>query len=150
MALEDDIARLKLLPMLAELESDALRLLAFSAEMKILRQGDVLFSRGDASDCAFVVIAGSFELCASDDRAQRRIVGANAMLGEIALLTATNRPATAVAREPSTVLKLPRTLFHRVLQEFPRSARRLHDVMTKRVIDFAGELRALNLDPQDR
>ena len=45
-------------------------------------------------------------------------VGAGTLLGEIALLTETKRPVTATALEPSTVLRIPRSLFLKMLEGF--------------------------------
>ena len=44
MALDDDIRLFEQVPIFRLLEPDALRLLAFSAETKLLRAGDVLFA----------------------------------------------------------------------------------------------------------
>ena len=51
-----------------------------------------------------------------------RVVGPGALIGERALLSSMSRPSTATAREPTTVLKITRRLFYRVLTEFPGSA----------------------------
>ena len=58
MALEDDLRNLSRVPFFAALEPDARRLVAFSAETRILRAGDVLFRRGEPSDCAYVLMQG--------------------------------------------------------------------------------------------
>ena len=123
MTLEHDIRRLSAIPLLAELDPEALRLIAFSGETRIFRTGDVLFRRGEAGDGGFVVVAGSVALDMSDaGRPSQQIVGRGALIGERALISALPRPATAVAREPTTVLKITRRLFYRVLTEFPESA----------------------------
>jgi CRP-like cAMP-binding protein len=58
----------------------------------------------------------------------------------VALLVQTQRPATAIAREPSTVLKISRELFHRVLREYPESAKRLRGAMADELKAFIREL----------
>ena len=47
MALDDDMTLLARQPLLSLMERDALRLLAFAAESRILRAGDVLFRAGE-------------------------------------------------------------------------------------------------------
>ena len=54
MSLEDHVAKLARNPILAALGPDALRLLAFSAETRTLRAGDVLFRFNEASNGGFV------------------------------------------------------------------------------------------------
>ena len=50
------------------------------------------------------------------------MVGRGTLLGELALLTETVRPVTATANEPSTVLRIPRTLFLKMLEGYPDAA----------------------------
>jgi CRP-like cAMP-binding protein len=141
MALEDDVRNLACNATFAGFETEALRLLAFSAETRILRAGDVLFRRGDAADSGFVVLSGSIALTAKDDgSAAERIVSPQTLIGDIALMTETQRAVTAIARETSSVLKISRVLFHRVLKEFPRSAELLRSRMEKNLQGFVGEL----------
>jgi CRP-like cAMP-binding protein len=141
MGLEDDIRKLARIPAFAAIEPEALRLIAFSAETRILRAGDVLFRRDEMSNDGFVVLAGSIAMDASGDGAvTARIVRPPGLIGDLALLTQTRRPATAIAREPSTVLRISRQLFHRVLREFPDSAERLRQSLSARLLQFTGEL----------
>ena len=102
MALEDDIRDMARLPIFKEIEPEALRLLAFSAETRILRRGDILFRRGDLSDSGFFVLSGSFVI---EDAPQLdgadSIILPYALIGEMALLTGTERPITVTARDVS-------------------------------------------------
>jgi CRP-like cAMP-binding protein len=141
MGLEDDICKLARIPAFAGIEPEALRLIAFSAETRILRAGDVLFRRDEISNDGFVVLAGSIAMNASGDGAvAARIVRPPALIGDLALLTQTRRSATAIAREPSTVLRISRLLFRRILHEFPDSAERLRQSLAARLLQFTGEL----------
>ena len=141
MGLEDDIGKLARIPAFAGIEREALRLIAFSAETRILRAGDVLFRRDEISNDGFVLLAGSIAMDASSDgAATARIVRPPGLIGDLALLTQTRRPATAIAREPSTVLRISRLLFRRVLHEFPDSAERLRQSIGTRLLQFTGEL----------
>jgi CRP-like cAMP-binding protein len=141
MGVEEIIGKLARIPAFAGIEPEALRLLAFSAETRILRAGDVLFRRDEISNDGFVVLVGSIAMDASGDGAvTARIVRPPALIGDLALLTQTRRPATAIAREPSTVLRISRLLFRRVLNEFPDSAERLRQSLGARLLQFTGEL----------
>jgi CRP-like cAMP-binding protein len=141
MALDDDVRNLARNSTFSEFEPEALRLLAFSAETRILRAGDILFRRGDSGDSGFIVLSGSIALTTKDDgSAAERIAGPQSLIGDLAMIAETKRQATAVAREPSSVLKISRALFHRILQEFPQSAERLRRQMAKNLQGFVGEL----------
>lgn len=144
MGLEQDIGALARNPTLAAIEPEALRLIAFSAEKRVLHAGDVLFRRDELSNDGFVVLTGSIALDPSGHgAATARIVRPPGLIGELALLAETRRPATAIAREPSSVLRISRQLFHRVLAEFPESAERLRQSLSGRLLAFAAELGAL-------
>jgi CRP-like cAMP-binding protein len=141
MGLEDDIGVLARNPTLAALEPEALRLIAFAAETKTLRAGDVLFRRDEISNDGFVVLSGSVAIDPSGlGAATARIVRPPGLIGDVALLTQTRRPATAIAREPTSVLRISRQLFHRVLNEFPGSAEKLRQALAGRLLHFTAEL----------
>ncbi|HEY8383903.1 MAG TPA: cyclic nucleotide-binding domain-containing protein [Microvirga sp.] len=132
MALEDDIAILSRAPLFNLLDRDALRLVAFAAENRTLRAGDVLFRRGDRSDGGYVVARGAVALDAQDDGSPATfIAGPSALIGQAALFTRIERPATASAREPSTVIRISPSLMRRVLEEFPQAAAAMQAAMAE-------------------
>jgi CRP-like cAMP-binding protein len=148
-SLDSDILQLGSIPIFERLDFEARRLLAFSAETKILRAGDILFQRGEKSDCGYFVLKGAIALDYSSDESRAvQIVGANRLIGEMALLIETDRPALAVAREPSTVLKITRRLFHRVLEEYPEAAESIRIAVAGRLTEFVAELQRLKSDPR--
>src|SRR5262249_19297118 len=59
-------------------------------------------------------------------------VGPGVLLAELALLTETMHQATALATEPSAVMRIPRKLFLRMLEGYPDAARRLRDAIAAR------------------
>jgi len=153
MALDDDIAVLARQPLLSLMERDALRLVAFAAESRSLRAGDVLFRSGESSDGAVLVVSGAIALMSGDDgRPADEVVGPGALLGELALFTSIKRPVTAVAREPTRIMRLSRSVMRRVLTEFPDSAQAIADAVAERLRDFVGELNQVGsqLDAIDR
>ena len=68
------------------------------------------------------------------------MAGAGALIGELALVVAMRRPATATAMEYSTVVRLARSLFQRVLESDPAAARRLRDEFANRTSQIASEI----------
>lgn len=140
MKLQTDAALLQRQPLLGLLDSDALRLLAFAAESRIMRAGDILFHKGDRSDGGYLVVSGAIALSTRDTGPAETIIGSGGLIGEMALFTQLERPATAMAREPSQILKLPQSIMQRVLDEFPDSAARLAAAVRQRVITVSQEL----------
>ncbi|NGX99126.1 MAG: Crp/Fnr family transcriptional regulator [Candidatus Afipia apatlaquensis] len=133
MAIEDDIALFSRVPTLNLLGAAALQVLAIGAEQRDYGFGERLFEEGDPADSGFIVRHGAFRV-ASDD-GHEAIAGQNVLIGELALVVPMARPATATALEPSSVLRISRSLFQRVLESHPEAARRLRD-------DFAARTNA--------
>jgi CRP-like cAMP-binding protein len=138
MALEDDMALLSRVALFRDMDRDALRLLAFSSELRNLRTGDTLFRKDDISEYSFVVASGTVALM--DNDIVLSVLGPGTLIGEMALFTETRRPATAVAREPSTLLRLSRQIFRRTLEEYPETALRIAAIMRLRVKRLSVEL----------
>ena len=138
MSIEDDIAFLQGVPALAILGRDALRILAIGTENRYVHEGATLFGEGEQADGAYVVQEGSFDLVKRDNGAAT-VVGPGALIGEVALISETRRPVSAVAREPSSVVRIPRQLFLKVLESDPDAALRMRDALAARVNQTATE-----------
>ncbi|MDX7950436.1 cyclic nucleotide-binding domain-containing protein [Lichenihabitans sp. Uapishka_5] len=131
MSLDQDIDRLAGVPLLAALEPDALRLLAFAGETRSLPAGTALFRRGEPSDGGYLVVSGT--ILVTDEVYQAVRVGPAGLLAETALLRDTVHARSAVAQDPATVFKLPRTAMLRVLEAHPASATRLLAFLARRL-----------------
>ncbi len=92
-------------------------MLAIGSEQRDVARGDLLFHAGDDADAGFVVQYGAFRI---DDGGIAEIVaGPGALIGELALIVAMQRPSTATALEHSSVIRVARSLFQRVLESDP-------------------------------
>ena len=138
MAIDDDITFLERVPTLSLLGRQALRILAIGAETRYIHSGEVLFKRGEEADGAYVIQDGRFKLSSNDGN--ELTVGPCTLLGEVALFSETLRPATARALEPSTVLRIPRFLFVRMLDSFPEAARKLREILAARLDQATREI----------
>lgn len=153
MSIEDDILFLEKVPTFALLGRPAVRILAIGTETKYVHAGDVLFTAGDAADCGYVIQEGSFRLKpAKADAEEEIVVGPGVLLGEIALLIETTRPVTAIAAEPSHVIRVSRSLFLKMLEGFPDAASRLRDHMATRADQTAKDFMVVRnaFDPNAR
>ncbi len=125
MSLDDDIDRLGRVPILAAMNYEALRLLAFAAESCSFVAGATIFEKGEAADSGYLIISGTVwlgEAAAANAGTAGRAVGPGTLLGEQALLSTAQRPATARAEDAVTAVKISRKLVARVLQEYPANA----------------------------
>ena len=81
---------------------------------------------------------GAFRI--EDDSGAEVIAGPGALIGELALVVAMPRPSTAIALEHSSVIRVARSLFQRVLESDPAAARRLRDEFANRTSQLASEI----------
>jgi len=143
MTIEDDIAFLERIPILRRMGGPALRTLAIAAESYRVEPGQVLFTAGEPADGAYIVQSGSFSLQPDTSGAGEVVAGAGTLLGESALMAETRRPATATAREASTVLRVSRAMFLKMLDSYPDAAQRLRDTVTARAGEWARDIESI-------
>src|ERR1700731_1557543 len=123
MTIEDDIAFLERVPTFAQLGFSALQIVAIGSETKQLEDGEVLFRAGETADAGYVIQEGSIKLTRHDPRRSDPSVtlGPGVLIGELALVTETVRPVTAIAAEPTTVIRISRSLFRKGLEGLPEA-----------------------------
>jgi CRP-like cAMP-binding protein len=138
MSIEDDVVLLERVPTLRLLGTTALRMLAIGSEQRNFARGDVLFNAGDEADAGFIVQRGAFRI--DDGAGAEIVVGPGALIGELALIATMRRPSSAIALEQSTVIRVARSLFQRVLESDPAAARRLRDEFANRTSQLASDI----------
>ena len=143
MTIEDDMAFFEQIPALNLLGRAALRILAIGAESRSVHAGEVLFYAGDAADSAFLVQEGSLGLMPqrAEGTAEEVVARRGALLDEAAMITPTKRLATATALEPTTVIRISRGLFLKMLEGYPDTARKLRDSMAARADRWLREMK---------
>lgn len=142
MSLDRDVQLLKRVALFDVLDVEQLQLLAFNAELRQFRAGDILFEEGASASSAFVIIDGEVSLTQSDASAGTgpRYFGPGTIIGEMAMIANSNRPATARAETHGELFVIPRQLFRRILDEFPETAVRLQKKITARLRLVVGDL----------
>jgi CRP-like cAMP-binding protein len=138
----DDIALLARVPTFAQLGFSALQIVAIGSESKLLAEGEALFRAGETTDAGYLIQQGSLKLIADDPRRSppSATFGPGALVGELALVTETVCCATAIAAEPTIVMRISRSLFRKVLEGFPAAARVMRDRFSERAGLVSDEL----------
>ena len=146
MALADDIERLSHTRPFNLLPREAVQLIAFSAEKRVLTANESLFGEGEPADCGYFVLSGAIVLTARGHAGERaRVANEGTLIGENAMVAQVHRPSSARARESSIVLRISRQVFHRVLGEFPRESARIRANLATRMRKIARELEDLRV-----
>ncbi|MGU3573948.1 Crp/Fnr family transcriptional regulator [Brucellaceae bacterium C25G] len=132
MALDDDIRILSKVGLFETFNGEQLRLLAFGAERLVLRAGRELFHEGQSADCAYIIVSGQIVLFhrINQERVPVRSVQVGSIIGEMALIAQTDRLTGALAEVETEVIRLSRTVFRRILEEYPVLAEDLHRRIT--------------------
>jgi CRP-like cAMP-binding protein len=153
--IEDDIAFLARVPTFAKFSFAALQIVAIGSEARNLADGETLFSAGETTDAGYLIQAGALTLAANNLTPSESDVrfGPGTLIGELALVTETVCSATAIATGPTTVIRISRNLFRKVLEGFPEAAMLTHERLLARVNQANGELvriRSMLADGQAR
>ena len=144
MTLEDDIAFFERIPTFAVLGKQALTILAIGAETRHLQSGAVLFYAGELADSGYVVQQGSLLLEPSSPlEGEPFTAGPGTLVGELALLTDTVCASTAIAKGPTVVVRISRSLFRKMLEGYPEAAVKLREIMAARLDVWTRELGAV-------
>ena len=128
MSIEDDVKLFERVPFLRLVGRAGLRILAIGAEQRYVHGGEILFHKNMPADSAYVVQEGMFRVGHARDESPFTFnAGPGTLLAEMAMIAETNYSLTATAMAPSTVVRIPRSLFLKMLEGYPDAARRLRD-----------------------
>ena len=112
---------LREVPMFAGLPGNTLDWIAARAAAVRLHAGELLFREGDPADGVYVVVSGRLDVLREGESGPEvlRVLGPEAVVGELALVAHTERSASIRARRDSELLKLTREEFDALVAEDP-------------------------------
>lgn len=135
MALKEEVEQLKCVPLFADVSPAKLKLLAFTSDIVNYPAGRVLFNQGDQGDAAYVLLAGEVDVLinVAGDQLKVDAIGANEIVGEIAILCDVVRTATIKTTQPVTALRIRKEHFLKLLAEFPEMTIQIMRVLAERL-----------------
>jgi len=66
MSLQEDVERLRSIPLFAKIEPSKLKLLAFTAQRVTFNSGENLFRQGDVGDAAYIITSGTADFSSGE------------------------------------------------------------------------------------
>ncbi|MEE8273787.1 MAG: Crp/Fnr family transcriptional regulator [Alphaproteobacteria bacterium] len=151
MSLQEDVERLRKIPLFAKIEPSKLKLLAFTSQRLTFNSGEHLCRQGEPGDSAYIIIDGTADVVVETPRGPMIVatVGKNDFVGEIAILCDVPRTATVTAKTKLTTMRIDKELFFQLVCQFPQMsveimrelARRL-DVTTRQLQEAVSKLEA--------
>jgi CRP-like cAMP-binding protein len=121
MSLQQETEMLRNIPMFSTMDAARLKLLSFTSERVSYMAGEEFIKQGEIGESAFVIMSGDVEVIiqAADGPRTVGTIGANQLVGEVALLHNGRRTATLRAKTPVSCLLLSKDVFFHLLREFP-------------------------------
>jgi hypothetical protein len=105
--------------------------IASLAEVQYLETDAVVFGQGDVGDAFYMVVRGSVRIMRGSH--ELAVLGPREGFGEMAILDQETRSATATAAETTTLLRIDRDSFDRLIEQNPSVARGIYRVLTQRL-----------------
>lgn len=129
-------AALQRIPLFAGLPESHLRTLAGDTLSQRFGRGEVIFSRGDSGDRAFVILEGAIDLVIDSPDGRELILTRlveGEHFGEMALLDDLQRSATARAAAQTELVVVLRRTFLRALEQEPELSRQIIRSLVQRL-----------------
>ena len=130
-------------PVYRRLSKDDQTELAAVCQATEYHRGDVVFSEGDRATDFFTLVGGRIKVIKGTPDGRiviLEIFGPGDPVGAVAVYEDLPYPATAVALEPSTCLRIPKTEFYRLLESRPSLVRGLLLALTHRLVLLTSRL----------
>lgn len=140
MTLETEVLALQKVPMFREIDPKRLKLLAFTSERISFSAGQKVFSQGDVSDAAYVILEGKADIVINGPSGPFEVIelGEYQLVGEMGLLTEAPRSASVIAAVPTVALRIDKDVFLELLKQFPPLAMAVMREMARR-LDMSNE-----------
>lgn len=118
MLLDEEAALLRKLPIFAGVDPARLRLLCFASSRGTFDAGDVLFSEGEPSFGAYVILSGSVDVHKRADDSHKTKTGSEkavAIVGQSSMLYDSPRHATVTALTEVETLRISNSCFMQLM-----------------------------------
>ena len=145
MSLNEEVELLRGVPLFAKIEPSKLKLLAFTSERIAHAPGQVIFRQGEMGDAAYIIVEGDAEVYVTGPKGDVKVasLGANDIVGEIAILCDVPRTASVRASARLVVLRISKDLFFQLVNEFPQMAVEIMRELAHRLEKTTARLRDL-------
>src|SRR4030095_13089775 len=96
-----------------------------------IKHGDLIFKEGEPGDCMYIIFSGEIEI--HKGKAILAILQAKEVFGELSLLDAETRSATATAKTNCILFKIDQEPFYELIDTRPEVARGFIKILCKRL-----------------
>lgn len=104
---------------------------AFGVPLRRIKSGERLFAQGEAGDAMYIVLEGRIDVIVGETTVET--VGLHGIVGEMALIDASPRSATAKASANGEVAVVDRATFLELVREEPSFALYVMGILARRI-----------------
>ena len=122
MLLNDEVQLLRKVPYFCRVDPCKLKLLAFTSDRVCYDPGQELFTQGEESEAAYVILHGMVDLLTQSSGEELKIgeAGCNSIIGEMCLISNSLQAVTARASTEVEALRITKDTFFKVIADNPR------------------------------
>jgi CRP-like cAMP-binding protein len=122
MLLNDEVQLLRKVPYFCRVDPCKLKLLAFTSDRVCYEPGQELFTQGESSEAAYVILHGTVDLLTKSSGEDLKIgeAGCNSIIGEMCLISNSLQAVTARAATEVEALRITKDTFFKVIADNPR------------------------------
>jgi CRP-like cAMP-binding protein len=144
MSIQSEVELLRRVPLFSSIDTSRLKLLAFTSERLTFAPGAVLFREGDRGQSAYLILGGKVDVSVASPNGEVVVaqIGANNIVGEMALLCEMPRTATVTAVEPLDTLRIKKDQFMQMLRDIPQMTLEIMRELAVRLNNVNKELSA--------
>lgn len=128
---DQKISLLKKTGIFANTSAEDLKDTADILEEKSLKAGDNIFSKGDTGDCLYIIKHGKVRI--HDGSYTLAVLKENEVFGELSLLDAEKRSASATCEEDTILLKLDQESFYQILSKDQEVLKGILQMLCRRI-----------------
>jgi CRP-like cAMP-binding protein len=130
------------IPLFADADRAHLQVIAFSSERAEFNPGQPIITQGTRGGAAYLILRGRANILIKQN-GETTITGRvepGAFVGELAMIADLPYSISIVATEPVSAARIPRSLFMRVVSEFPEFGTKVHAALAKKLSETTNDL----------
>jgi CRP-like cAMP-binding protein len=122
---------LKVIPIFRETPESTLAEVAALMQEETYQKEDVIFNEGDHGDCMFIIHTGDIRI--HKGNTDLAVLNENEVFGELSLLDAETRSATATASSDSILYKIDQEPFYKLISTRPEISLGIIRILARRL-----------------
>lgn len=127
----EKVLLLKSLSIFSETPETILAELAPLMQEEEVEQGEIVFNEGETGDCMYIIYSGQVQI--HKGKTVLAILGEKEVFGELSLLDAETRSASATAASDSFLFKIDQEPFYELIESRPEVAMGFIKILCKRL-----------------